>query len=225
MGREEEKAILKKQIADIFKGGRDTLTNSISSDNLKNKLGGRWLNINGERYYQEAEWGKLTYTYDQGKKITIGKLKIYHIDNSVQYLYQEGNFYNSDFIGLKNSISKFDFGKNKGESVFDITVNEPGYILWCIVNLSYFVSSEKLLNILIESINDRKNETFLKAIELNLVKLQLIEMYADCLDEMHEDEAQAREDETREDATKSDYRNYGYGEGDENDDIGYWNTD
>ena len=85
--------------------------------------------------------------------------------------------------------------------------------------------SEKLLIMLITNVSGIKNEEFLEAIEMNLVKLQLIELYDDCLEEMHEEEAQARDEEAGEDAMKSDYRAYGYGEGDENDDIGYWNTD
>ena len=135
---EEATAILKKLITDIFKSEEDSCFNDISYNNLKKKLGGKWIDIDGERYYQEAEWGNLTYNYSESKKITIGKLKVYHIDNGIQYLYQEGNYYNNDFIGTKSSISKFDFGKHKGESVFEILVKYPEYILWCIINLNYF---------------------------------------------------------------------------------------
>jgi hypothetical protein len=115
----------------------------------------------------------------------------------------------------------FQFGKHKNESLFDVAIKDPSYFSWCILNLEHFSISELLIVVLLINNTTDNNTTLLEAIELNLIKLNLIEICEEHYNDSSEldydpwDELRSHGENPWEDF---------FGPGDEAD-TAYWNTD
>lgn len=62
--------------------------------------------------------------------------------------------------------SKLKFGKHQNESIKAILEQDPGYILWCLINLDHFIIGTYLLN----DIRLKKQKNYIVALEHFLVK-------------------------------------------------------
>ena len=70
---------------------------------------------------------------------------------------------------------KIGFGKYAGYTVGEVLETEPHYLLWCIINLYHFaISNWIMMNKVF-----LKDELYLKALEINLLKNKLIEKWED----------------------------------------------
>ena len=69
--------------------------------------------------------------------------------------------------------SMISFGKYKGEKLSQINLNDPQYILWCINNLIHFSVKLEVL----ENITHSDIDYFLRAIEINILKLTLTDIW------------------------------------------------
>ena len=156
------------------------------------------------------------YTHNKDLKIDIRKIKAPQKRHRGGIRIGNTIFTTSDYD--LNEI--FQFGKYKNESIFDTAIKDPSYLLWCVLNLNHFSISELLVVILLIN-NKIDNGKSFEAIELNLIKLNLVgiceEYYNDSseLDYDPWDELRSHGENPWEDV-------FGPGDGA---DTAYWNTD
>jgi tetratricopeptide (TPR) repeat protein len=75
-------------------------------------------------------------------------------------------------LTIINSLdSEITFGKYKGKTLEEVLEKDPPYVLWCITNVLFFCIDKRFL----VSKKFKLQKNYLKALELNLVKLRFIE--------------------------------------------------
>tara|TARA_B100000963_G_scaffold15378_1_gene11760 strand:- start:3249 stop:4862 length:1614 start_codon:yes stop_codon:yes gene_type:complete len=80
---------------------------------------------------------------------------------------------NNSKLVIYNENTELKFGKNKHHSIYDILVQEPKYILWCIKNLDHFAID----NYIFTKEYFKKDRSFYLALEKNLIKNLVFEKW------------------------------------------------
>ena len=81
-----------------------------------------------------------------------------------------------DEVNLVKKLMRYDrsykvhWGKYSGSSIEDILINDPQYILWCMINLSHFAMGGAIFRIK----ELRNSDHFLSALEVNVMKMHII---------------------------------------------------
>jgi len=145
---------------------------------------------------------KFRHAHNDTLTFNIQKLKVYHTNSIYTYIDWQDRYMSG--YGVISHSGTFDFGKHNSKPIIDVLLNYPDYIVWCISTVEYFSISETLVVMLLSSVNTVNNELF-DAIELNLLKLKLVEIAKEAFEEERERDESDELDDSVNDPNNSAY--------------------